>query len=1813
MHRFLSFLLIALCLSAVQVGAQDNPIAARRLALSKDIDLPGGDLQTIFDTTLDACERACLADNRCLAFTFNGRAGACFPKSVAGVPAPYEGALSGRVLPADPAALAAAPARRAELTFLSDRDIAQARDLAGGLANLHVSGEWTADQHRQTAANAEAGGNAALAASLTGAALNLSDAPEDWADYARLNLAAAEADNQNRGTYRERAFAAAVNAYLRTSNAALKATVLTDMARALENLGRGRDMIPALRLAQASQFRDDTEALLDDAIGKYGFRIVEHQVDSDSAFPRICASFSDALVKSGVDYSAFVRLPEPGLAVTAEGSQLCVEGVAHGARYAVTFREGLPAASGEAMAKSVTLNLYVRDRSAAVRFPGRAYVLPRGTGAAIPVETVNTGGLELTLRRVSDRNILRAIQDDYFGQPLSSYQTEYFASDVAEEVWKGSAEVAMEVNRDMTTRLPMDEAIAGQPPGIYALEARVPGADPYEVASATQWFVISDLGLTTLSGVDGVHVFVRSLGGAAAKSGVKLTLLSRSNRPLGSAVTDDQGHAMFAGALAQGTGGAEPALVLAEDGADDMAFLSLSDPEFDLSDRGVEGREAAPPIDVFLATDRGAYRAGETLHATILARDGASAAIEGLPLTVVARRPDGVEHSRLLAADLGAGGHVIDLPLAASAPRGIWRLEVFADPDAPTLATQTFLVEDFLPERIDFDLTLGDGPVHLGDQPVLGIAARYLFGAPGADLAIEGEVVLRAADGLEAYPGYVFGRHDEPFETRMEPLPYGEATDAEGQASLPVTLPAVEDPGRPLLAELTVRLAEGSGRPVERRLQTRLVPSDPVLGIRPEFDGVAPEGGEAAFRLIAVGPEETPVAATVRWTVNRVETRYQWYQLYGNWNWEPVTRRSRVAQGEATLGGDAVRVAAPVEWGEYELVVERIDGPVASASTLFYAGWYASADASATPDVLEMSLDKPAYVPGETAHLRMVPRAAGTALVTMLSNRLIAMQAVEVSEGENRIDLPVTDDWGPGVYVTVSALRPMDVAAGRNPARALGLAYAAVDPGNRRLGVALDMAEEAEPRGPLDLTLKVEGVAPGETAFATVAAVDLGILNLTAYQAPDPEGHYFGQRKLGVGIRDLYGRLIDGMNGAIGTVRSGGDAGAQARLQAPPPTEELVAYFSGPVTVGADGKAHVRFDLPAFNGTVRVMAVAWSKTGIGQASGDVLVRDPVVVTASLPRFMAPGDESRLLLEIVHARGPAGRVGLDVSGDGVTLGAVPSGVDLAEGGKAVVAVPVTAGEAGIHSLTVALTTPDGRVLVKPLALPVEVNDPPVVSTRRFDLASGGTFAFSRDVFAGYQPGTGSATLAVGPLARFDAPGLLQALDSYPYGCTEQLTSRAMPLLYFDSVAEAMDLDTREGLHQRVSEALVEILQNQSAEGSFGLWRPGNGDLWLDAYVTDFLSRAKARGYDVPALAFRQALDNLRNQVNYAPDFDAGGGPYAYALMVLAREGAAAIGDLRYYADVKAEAFNTPIAAAQLGAALAAYGDQRRADRMFAEAVRQIDELPAEDSMQLLRTDYGTNRRDAAAVLALATEAGSNAIDAEALAERIARAGSARRSTQEAVWTLMATEALIDRAGVSGFTVNGSAVSGPLVRLMADEAEAAAIDIANGSGSDALLTLTTTGVPATPEPAGGNGYAIRRSYYTLSGEPADIASVAIGTRLVAVLEVEGFTAAEARLMIDDPLPAGFEIDNPNLISGDAGDLGWLDLSGDTQNVEFRQNRFLAAVDLYGPATVRLGYKLRAVSPGRFHHPAASVEDMYRPDNRAWTDTATVAITE
>ncbi|HEX2257537.1 MAG TPA: MG2 domain-containing protein, partial [Afifellaceae bacterium] len=1167
--------------------------AERRLLTTEGADYFGLDYDVRRDVDLEACKSACLADEQCEAFTYNSRARWCFLKSGAGELRAVEGAVSGRVVVSEAPREDLRAARTAELGFLPGRYLDEARRLEGRLSERYSGPPSRVAALLSEAKEAEASRDFARALDLYRAAAGMApDRLEVWQSLATTSfvvpLGAGEAVAERAA---ERT-GASVNAYLRAEIEEERAPLLALLARSLEDREVWKPALAAYRASLALSPNPTVQGSYESLFARHGFRIVEHTIDAETSSPRICVLFSEPLAAGAeADVSAFVSVgPDGSYAVEAEGEQLCVDGVEHGRRYAVSVRSGLPSADGEALPRTVSLDIFVPDRAPSVRFLGNAYVLPAGGEASIPLVSVNAELIEAEVLRIGDRQLADAIGDGSFLSQLYEYQTQEIAERTGESVWKGTVEVARSLNREVTTAVPVSEMVPELRPGAYLVVARAANEKDMWGPAATQWFVVSDLGLSTLSAQDGLHVFVRSLGSAGPVAGVELRLVAANNEILGRAETNADGYARFAGGLIRGTAGSAPALLAAEGPEGDYNLLDLTRPALDLTDRGVEGLAPPGALDVYLTTERGIYRAGEPVHVTALVRDAQANAVAGAPLTAIVTRPDGVEQMRFALRGEALGGvyHRLDLP--GTAMRGAWRIGVHTDPEAAPLAQATFLVEDFEPERLDFELTTDAEAINPAAPPEIALAARFLFGQPAAGLSVEGEVVVRPAEAVASFSGYRFGLADDSFEALREPLDEAE-TDDEGAAALALALPDLPATSRPLEAMVNVRVVDPGGQPVERNLILPVAAERLRIGVRPLFDGAVEENSEAAFQVIAVAPEGDRVAVEeIGWTLLRVNRRFQWYQNDGRWDYEAVESRSRVADGVISVSPEEpARIAVRPEWGAYELELRDSTGRALPASIRFEAGWYVEAKAADTPEALRLSLDKPRYRIGETARVHIESREPGVAQVMVLDDRLVDVRTVEVPEGGADIDIPVTRDWGPGAYVTAALYRPMDLEARRMPARALGLSWAAVDPGDRRLAVALGLPEAARPREPFEVTVDLENVAPGEEAYVTIAAVDAGILNLTRYEAPAPDAYYFGQRRLGTEIRDVYNQLIDRMQGARGRVRSGGDA-PFARFEGPPPTDILVALHSGIVRVGEDGTARITFGMPDFNGTVRVMA-----------------------------------------------------------------------------------------------------------------------------------------------------------------------------------------------------------------------------------------------------------------------------------------------------------------------------------------------------------------------------------------------------------------------------------------------------------------------------------------------------------------------------------------------------------------------------------------------------------------------------------------------
>ncbi|MFM2280425.1 MAG: hypothetical protein RLZZ444_2656, partial [Pseudomonadota bacterium] len=765
--------LVLLALAAPFAATSHAADGKRTIVTVKDADYFGFDLRTVQNVTLDECKAACIDDNACKAFTFNTKAGWCFLKSDFKTMNPFAGAVAGKVVvQAASAPDIGAPPTLAFLTEQQEVDATTFRQnlaVSLGYETLGIDGiKATAKEELNRGAI-----DRAIAAYQSG----LTSSPDNLDLWTGLVEAANRVSDNY--TINNQGMSAAINAYRLTRTAPDRARVLALMAKSMENNQYYRAGINAYKASLKLVDNGTVRAALDDLRLRQGFRVVGNTLDNDNSNPRACVQFSEQLVKAGVDYASYVLVDGTApKAIEAKEAELCVEGLQHGQRYKISLREGLPSAVDEPLSAQVDLSIYVRDRTPSVRFTGDSFVLPSTARRGIPIVSINSSSAKLKLYRIGDRNIASVLANSQFLTQVDGYRASQIEDEQGQLVWQGSIDVGNELNKEVITSFPVDEALPERKPGVYVLTA-VSSEEQgnYWDSKATQWFVVSDLGISTYAGTDGLNVFVRSLATAKPLANVTLQLLAKNNEILGTATTDANGRATFDAGLMRGTAAMTPAVITAANADKDYVFLDMTRAGFDLSDRGVTGRPAPGAVDVLTWTERGIYRPGETVHVSALARDIAGQAIEKLPLTFIFSRPDGVEERRMVSDGGSMGGHTLDLPIQTNAMRGTWTMRVHTDPNQTAIAEKTFMVDDFVPDRIEFDLATTSKDIASTEPAKVTVDGRFLYGAPAAGLDIEGDVVVKPTRTRESIPGYFFGLADEEAqeETRaaiagLEPL-----------------------------------------------------------------------------------------------------------------------------------------------------------------------------------------------------------------------------------------------------------------------------------------------------------------------------------------------------------------------------------------------------------------------------------------------------------------------------------------------------------------------------------------------------------------------------------------------------------------------------------------------------------------------------------------------------------------------------------------------------------------------------------------------------------------------------------------------------------------------------------------------------------------------------------------------------------------------------------------------------------------------------------------------------------------------------------
>ncbi|HEX5325486.1 MAG TPA: alpha-2-macroglobulin, partial [Acetobacteraceae bacterium] len=1428
----------------------------------------------------------------------------------------------------------------------------------------------------------------------------------------------------------------------------------------------------------------------------------------------MCFRFSQPLdPRAEAHYADYLHIsPRITPAVRVDGKDLCLSGLGYGTSYTVTLLKGLPSASGARLPADQRIAVSLADRPALVAISGAGFILPRNTANGVTISTVNVDRVRIHVFRMSEPLLVTKIAGSHGMQLGTDAMDAYELRDLMRRsltaAWSGTMDVRRDHNRTVETAFPLAGIIRPDAPGAYLVvaenaEAALPAKffdlnaandsdDYYGISLAAHWVVATDIALTTMTGRDGLHVFARSLASAMPLAGITLVLSSVGQDVLDQAVTDADGEASFSPGLLRGNGGARAATVSAHGPNGDFTLLNLNRPAFDFSDRGVSGRPSAGPIEAFLATERGIYRPGETVNVTALLRNPLGAAIDNTPLTLVLRRPDGVEARRVTLDAVAAGGFHQALALTGSAARGQWSVEALVDPSGDPIGRVQFDVQDFVPQQLKVTLHSPEHALQPGGAITATLDGQFLYGAPAAGLHGEADLrIVRDENPVAAATGYQFGLVDEDVKEVVQKLDMPDA-DAAGTSTIEAKLQPPAATSAPLKGILTAGLFEPSGRIVQDRLELPIRNQKLLIGVRSLGGAVLSASGfgaaatTATFDVRTFDASAAPIArADLHWSVVRENRVFDWFQTGRAWTFHYHTVDEPIFNGSLDVPADAPGVVTQaLDWGHYRLVVSD-PATGAASSVRFDVGWAATAGNADTPDKVEVSAQTPNLVPGQTTRVHIRGPFAGQAQVTVAGDRVFETHSLAVPATGADLDITARAEWGSGAYVLVSMYRPLEQPARpHDPVRAVGVVWLGIDAAPHKLSVSLGAPVKVLPRRPIRVPLRVSGATAGEPTWVTVAAVDEGILQLTRFAAPDPVGFFFGKRRLGVDMRDDYGRLLDG-SAAAGPIREGGDEGIGGP-GLPVTSTKIVSLFTGPVALGKDGSGEVTLQVPDFEGQLRLMALAWNHDAVGAAESRLIVRDPVFADLALPRFLAPGDTARMAVSLANTDGPAGDYHLDVAATGSvrTDGAHVLDVSLAAPARRVFGVGLAADRLGIGTVSADLSGPNGYKLHRDWQIAVRPAHAPITLAQTALQAPGETFRLDPHQLGLFLPGSLIISVGYAGYAGIDTPSLLQSLYQYPFGCTEQLVSAAWPLIYLNDPGLLGRVPRDAGAKAKVQHAIDTIIDREDPAGRFGLWRVNDGQAspWLDAYAVDFLMHAKDGGFTVPDPTLDRAEGWLAQEVQQSDLYaDDRFGPTqaesrAYGLYVLARAGRGDLGAMRRMHDTvtwsKAgtngprliswgeggakHGFAEALGLAHLAGALSLMGDRARAHDTFAMAVAN---LGARRSVPAAWFDftYWSYARDLAGVVAIAADSGENDL-AQSLIDRFGRLDltAPRLNTQEKASLLAAAHALNRDEPGRALTVNARQIA-PLklpAALAPDAAEVQAGFAVTNAGSTDL---------------------------------------------------------------------------------------------------------------------------------------------------------------
>lgn len=1513
-----------------------------------------------------------------------------------------------------------------------------------------------------------------------------------------------------------------------------------------------------------------------------------------------------------------------GWLISASGKMAWFPHMEPNSNYEVTLLPGLEAGNGSKLVTKASGVIQTRHLQASVNFDTSGAFLTADLGGGLPVVTVNIDEVDIDFHRIEESKLNKFLRqaDNLQGYSWSAQR----AAEFGELVYSGRYSLAAPKNARVKRSIHIQDVEALKTPGVYLAAMRQAGR--YEKVNLV-WFAVTDLGLHARQYEQQLDIHVASLKTGKSLGGVSVRLLNKSAGLIHESLSSPEGLASF------DSNGNDVALIVAQQG-DNFSLIQTRKPALDLSSFDL-GRRPQLPNELFVYTPRDLFRPGEVIDFNALLRDGDGRSSQATVLNAEIKRPDGsvIKSFKWQTQELAYYHYAWKIP--NDVPLGDWRLTVKGALKNPV--DYSFKVEEFLPERMKLSFNnnavvpLQGLPEETLKIPVLG---EYLYGAPAAGNRLSTQVSVRPwRNPIESLKDYEFGFLSDTSKQEFELA--DTSLDEKGEALLEVSSRwALTD--SPLRVKLISSLYESGGRPVTRTYSSLIWPSNTALGIRSSFgEDNAEANSRVSFDVVrATIDGDLKAAQDIEVNLIREDRQYFWvYDDNRGWHYQwsdkefvEVSETINIAEGKSG------RVEFPVTYGGYRLeVMDRANN--IKSSLRFYAGynWYSNWQDSQTgkqaprPDAIAVTLDKEHYQVGDIAKVSIIPPEAGEALIMVEGDSPLWMSRLTVPAEGIVVDILVADDWQQhNLYVTAMLVQPADQKQAITPKRSFGLAHLALDRSQRNIPISFDVPEKTLPGKTFNVKINIDDSAAtlNKKTWVTLAAVDVGVLSISNFKTPNPNEAFFGQRRYNVESRDIYNSIIELNQAARARLRFGGDADLQRGGKEPQSEVQIVSLFNQPVAV-EQGEVIIPIELPDFNGRIRLMVVAFTDDSFGHAEQEVTVAAPVVTQLAMPRFMAQGDESTLALDINNLSGEKQTLEVSLSGSGaIKLAGQLKTLVLDDKQKQTLIYPITAHDhKGQATFNLQVSGEAIDDLDRQWQLGVRPAYPAIVSGKQVILDKGDVFELGSSDVAGLLPDTIEAQLSISSQANLNLQDQLKNLLAYPYGCLEQTSSRAYPLGYATKTnQERFSLSPIDDAKRidMIAQGIDRIATMQLKNGGFGLWSNRSPEEhWLTAYVTDFLLTAREQGVAVPNTLIDSSIKRLKSYLNRSGRFvgerwSQNSNHYnlaykAYAGYVLSRVNQAPLGSLRNLYDHQLSWAQSGLPQVHLGLALLKMGDEKRG----LDAIdKGLNNLP--ETRQYLG-DYGSGIRDMAMAIHLLIDNDVRKKQAFHLSFELADRIKRNRwlSTQERNALFLAGISLGENnnepwlASLMLEAPNAETLnqSGLYQTLLDGTALTSGVELQSKFDNPLFVSAIISGYgKQAPEPV-TKGLNITRTWYNTKGEMINSKQASVGELYIVHLELRTDERTPDALVVD-LLPAGFELENQNLdhaiklddFTIDNQSYSQLTRHTEIKHQEYRDDRFVAALDLnnYNPANIF--YLMRAVTPGSYQVPPPLVEDMYRP---------------